>query len=136
MTEEEFKKYTNQIILETVNQTVLKLRLSGFLKDDQRTRYQKTEDILKNFNQFKKSNQPFAKELVEKVEDALASLKDDKYFEIIPLFYFQKRTRENIAEIFDTSTTTISRNKNRLVNKISIVLFADEFVIDFFEEKK
>ena len=136
MTEEEFKKYANQIILETVNQTVLKLRLSGFLKDDQRTRYQKTEDILKNFNQFKKSNQPFAKELVEKVEDALTSLKDDKYFEIIPLFYFQKRTRENIAEIFDTSTTTISRNKNRLVNKISIVLFADEFVIDFFEEKK
>lgn len=136
MTEEEFKKYANQIILETVNQTVLKLRLSGFLKDDQKTRYQKTEDILKNFNQFEKSNQPFAKELVEKVEDALTSLKDDKYFEIIPLFYFQKRTRENIAEIFDTSTTTISRNKNRLVNKISIVLFADEFVIDFFEEKK
>lgn len=136
MTEEEFKKFANQIILETVNQTVLKLRLSGFLKDDQKTRYQKTEDILKNFNQFKKSNQPFAKELVEKVEDALTSLKDDKYFEIIPLFYFQKRTRENIAEIFDTSTTTISRNKNRLVNKISIVLFADEFVIDFFEEKK
>ena len=136
MTEEELKKFANQIILETVNQTVLKLRLSGFLKDDQKTRYQKTEDILKNFNQFKKSNQPFAKELVEKVEDALTSLKDDKYFEIIPLFYFQKRTRENIAEIFDTSTTTISRNKNRLVNKISIVLFADEFVIDFFEEKK
>lgn len=136
MTEEEFKAYANQIILETVNQTVLKLRLSGFLKDDQKTRYQKTEDILKNFNQFKKSNQPFAKELVEKVEDALTSLKDDKYFEIIPLFYFQKRTRENIAEIFDASTTTISRNKNRLVNKISIVLFADEFVIDFFEEKK
>ena len=73
MTEEEFKKIANQIILETVNQTVLKLRLSGFLKDDQKTRYQKTEDILKNFNQFKKSNQPFAKELVEKVEDALAS---------------------------------------------------------------
>ena len=136
MTEEELKKFANQIILETVNQTVLKLRLSGFLKDDQKTRYQKTEDILKNFNQFKKSNQPFAKELVEKVEDALTSLKDDKYFEIIPLFYFQKRTRENIAEIFDTSTTTISRTKNRLVNKISIVLFADEFVIDFFEEKK
>lgn len=136
MTEEEFKAYANQIILETVNQTVLKLRLSGFLKDDQKTRYQKTEDILKNFNQFKKSNQPFAKELVEKVEDALTSLKDDKYFKIIPFFYFQKRTRENIAEIFDTSTTTISRNKNRLVNKISIVLFADEFVIDFFEEKK
>lgn len=136
MTDEEILEIVNKTILETVNKTVLKLRLSGFLRDDQKSSYQKTEDILKNFNQLKKTKQPFAKDLVEKVEDALNSLSDDKYFEIIELYYFKKWTREAIAEKFDTSTTTISRNKNRLVNKISIVLFTEDFLVDFFEEKK
>ena len=136
MTDEEIMEFMNQIISETVNKTVLKLRLTGFLRDDQKTNYQKTEDILKNYNHFSKSNQPFAKKLVEKVDDALKSLEDDKYFEIVPLYFFKKWTREAIAEYFDTSTTTISRNKNRLVNQISIVLFADDYLVDFFRENK
>lgn len=121
-----------QIINDTVNMTVLKLKMAGLLNDGRKTAYQKTEELLKNYNQFLQSDQPYTKKLVSKINEALYEIKDDIYYEIIPLCYFEGETRENIAEYFNTTVTTISRNKNRLVNKMKVILFSDDVIYELF----
>lgn len=121
-----------QIIDETVKATVLKLKMAGLMKDDRKTAYQKTEELLRNYNAFVESDQPYTQKLVKKIDEALSSIKDDIYYEIIPMVYFDGETRETVAEYFDTTVTTISRNKNRLVNKLKVRLCSDDVIYELF----
>lgn len=122
----------DKIIEDTVNRTVLKLKLAGLMKDDRKTAAQKTEELLRNYPSFKLSDQPYTKKLCEKIERAMKTIDKDYYFEIIALYYFEKMTREEVAEHFNTSETTISRNKRRLINSLSAVLFSDDLIYDLF----
>lgn len=128
-TDDDIKK----IIDETVNSTVLKLKAAGLMKDSRKTAYQKTEELLKNYSAFKKvEDQPTTVKLVNIIEDALKDINADLYFEIIPMIYFEGMTREEVAEQFNTTVTTISRNKNRLVNKLKNRLFSDDVIYELF----
>ena len=111
---------TIDIIHETVDYTIAKLKLSGLLKDNRQTAFQKTEEILRNYNELKKSysEDGTAKKFVDIIDKALKGLLDDIYYDIIPMIYFEKLSREQVAEYFDTTVTTISRNKRRLINKL------------------
>ena len=123
-----------KIIEETVNKTVMKLKMSGLMKDDRKTAYQKTEELLRNYETFKKvEDQPHTKKIVTIIASALYDLqKDDIYYEIIPMIYFEGKTREEVADYFDTTVTTISRNKNRLVNKLKNRIFSDDVIYELF----
>lgn len=66
------------------------------------------------------------------IDDAISSLKDDKYFELIELRYFKGMSREDIAEHFDCDVSTVNRNKNRLINLLQIRLFSDEVIQQIF----
>lgn len=66
------------------------------------------------------------------IDAALDSLSNDPYFEIIPMKYFEGKTREDIAGFFDCDVKTVSRNKNRLINKLQIRLFSNEFIYQIF----
>lgn len=120
------------IIAETVNTTVLKLKMAGLMRDDRRSAYQKTEELLRNYKEFKESDQPYTQKLVAKIDEALDSIKSDIYYDIIPLTYFEDETRENIAERFNTTERTISRNKGRLVNQLKVKLFSDDVIYELF----
>lgn len=128
MSEDEVKK----IIEDTVNVTVLKLKMTGLMKDDKKSAYQKTEELLKNYPAFKKSDQPYTIKLVKMIDAALDSISDDIYYEIIPMAYFDNETRENMAEYFNTTVSTVSRNKTRLVNKLKVELFSDDVIFELF----
>ena len=121
-----------QIINDTVNATVLKLKMAGLMKDDKKSAYQKTEELLKNYNAFKESDQPYTKKLVREIDMALEDIKDDLYYDIIIMSYFEGRSREYMAEYFDTTVTTISRNKNRLINKLKARLLSDDVIMEVF----
>lgn len=121
-----------KIIEDTVNATVIKLKMSGLMKDDRKTAYQKTEELLRNYNEFCMSDQPYAKKLVKNIDAALYDIKTDIYYDIIPLIYFKGETREFVAECFNTTVTTISRNKTRLINKLKIRLFSDDVIYELF----
>lgn len=125
-------KNIDEIIEDTVNRTVLKLKLAGLMKDDRKTAAQKTEELLRNYPAFKLSDQPYTKKLCEKIERAMKTIDKDYYFEIIALYYFEKMTREEVAERFNTSETTISRNKRRLIDNLSAVLFSDDLIYELF----
>lgn len=122
-----------EIIRQTVNTTILKLKTAGLMNDNGKSAYQKTEMLLKNYKNFKRSiDQPYAKKVVDKIEKGLKEIETDIYYEIIPMFYFENATRENIAEYFNTSETTISRNKKRLVNQLKALLFSDDMIYELF----
>ena len=121
-----------EIIEHTVNETVLKLKMAGLMKDDRKSAYQKTEELLRNYNAFRESNQPHTVKLVSRIDKALKSIESDIYYDIIPMSYFEDATRECIAEHFNTTVTTISRNKNRLVNKLKALLFSDEVIYELY----
>lgn len=124
----------NEIIEETVNRTITKLKLSGLMKDNRQTAFQKTEQILKNYNELKKaySEDGTAKKFVDIVDNALNEILDDAYYDIIPMIYFENQTREMVAEYFDTTVTTISRNKRRLINRLKYLIFADDVIYELF----
>lgn len=124
----------NKIIEETVNLTITKLKLSGLMKDNRPTAYQKTEEILKNYNDFLKgySQNELSNKFVDIIDQALNDIRDDPYYDIIPMIYFEGQTREKIAEYFDTSVRTITRNKTRLINRLKILIFSDEVIYELF----
>ena len=49
-------------------------------------------------------------------------MKDDDYFDIIPLYYFTGNTIEHIASGYDVDISTITRNKKRLCYEIYMIL--------------
>lgn len=120
------------IIENTVNKTVLKLKMAGLMKDNRKSAFQKTEELLRNYYIFKQSDQPYTKKLIEKIDYAMDTIKSDPYYDIIILYYFDGCSRESVAECFDTTVTTISRNKTRLINKLKTALFSDDVIYELF----
>lgn len=122
------------MIQDTVDKTIAKLKLSGLIKDNRQTAFQKTEQILRSYNDMKKSysEDGTAKKFVDIVDKALNELKDDFYYDIIPMIYFEGCSREEVADFFDTTVTTISRNKRRLIDKLKLFIFADDVIYELF----
>lgn len=122
-----------KIIEDTVNATVIKLKMSGLMKDNRKTAYEKTEELLKNYKTFKRiKDHPCTKRIVDQIELALKEIDKDIYYDIIPMFYFEHKTRESIAEHFRTSERTITRNKSRLINLLKLKLFSDDVIFELF----
>lgn len=124
----------DEIINMTIDKTIVKLKLAGLMKDNRQTAFQKTEEILRNYNELKKSysEDGTAKKFVDIIDNALKEIQSDSYYDIIPMLYFEKQSREYIADFFDTTVTTISRNKRRLINKLKVLIFADDVIYELF----
>lgn len=62
-----------------------------------------------------------------RIENALDKVRNDRYFKIIELKYFSQESKSDaeIAEILEKDQSTISRNRNRLVNAIKTILFPE-----------
>jgi len=73
------------------------------------------------------------KNLISVIDKALEKLHEDQYYDIIKLKYFEKKKSEEIAEHYNVDTSTISRNKNRLINVLKIYLFSDDVVNELFK---
>ena len=126
MTNEEIKN----IINDTVNTAVLKMKMAGLLKDNRKTAIEKTEELLRSYPIFREiTDQEYTVKLVAKIEAALKDIEDDIYYDVIPMFYFHNETREYIADKFRCTETTISRNKTRLLNRLKLKLFSDDVIV-------
>ena len=122
-----------EVIDETVNATVLKMKMVGLVKDNTKSAFQKTEEILRNYPTFKKiKDQPYTVKLVKQIEEALEEIRDDPYYDIIPMYYFEGETRENIALTLETTVRTVARNKRRLIDYLKVKLFSDSCIYEIF----
>lgn len=119
-----------EIIERTVEKTIARMTVAGLIKVDQKPVTQKTVDLLERYEQLKLSDQPFSKKVVAQIDTALDQIRKDPFFSIIPMFYFEKVSREDIAFHFGVNEKTITRNRKRLVRQISVILFSDDVIMD------
>lgn len=63
------------------------------------------------------------KKEIQRIERALETIQDDEYYDIIPLKYWDQIPPAQIAEALHCDERTFYRHKNRLVNKLKVVLF-------------
>lgn len=123
---------TEELIKKTVNETVLRLKVAGLMKDTNKTPHQKTEDLLRNYQAFTMSGDPAAEKMIQRIEMALRVIKEDPYYDVIIMYYIEGKTREDIADLLNTSVTTVSRNKSRLISRISAVLFSEDYIMQLY----
>lgn len=95
---------------------------------EDKSELEKTEEKIDILNY----NIQTTKNFIQVIDAAIETLKDDPYFEIISMRYFEGQTREDIAEYFEVDVRTITRNKNRLINQLQIRLFSDEVIYQIF----
>ena len=69
------------------------------------------------------------------IEIALDNVRDDTYFTLIELKYFNGKSMEFIAEYFDVSVKTIYNQRDRLINILRKYLFAEDVIYDFFQRR-
>lgn len=60
---------------------------------------------------------------VQRIDRALETIKDDPYYDIIPMKYWDLMQPAEIAERLGCDERTYRRHKNRLINKLKVVLF-------------
>jgi len=78
---------------------------------------------LDGYTQSIKSSMMRTRQEVLRIDRAMETITDDKYYEIIPLKYWDGLTIEEISEKLVCDEKTVRRNKSRLVNKLKIMLF-------------
>ena len=64
--------------------------------------------------------------VVNMVERALDTIKNDKYYKIIEMKYFDDLTFEFIAEKLDISERTAKRHKNYMIRQLQLIIFSDD----------
>ena len=67
------------------------------------------------------------------VDKCMVALKNDPYYRILEMRYFEGRTQEDIALEFNCTQQTVSYNKNRLVKELSMRLFPDQVIDEFIK---
>lgn len=70
------------------------------------------------------------KVILDYINSILLKFNKDPYYEIIKLKYFDNKTIEEIAEIMEKDISTITRNKNRLINTLKMYLLPNEILTD------
>jgi len=70
-----------------------------------------------------KASMERTKREIQRIERALETIQDDPYYEIIPMKYWDLMQPAQIAEVLHCDERTFYRHKNRLVNKLKVVLF-------------
>lgn len=58
----------------------------------------------------------------------LINFKSDKYYKVLELKYFENKTLEEMAEFLECDISTITRNKNRLINELKVLLFPNDYL--------
>ena len=64
--------------------------------------------------------------VVNMVERALDTIKNNKYYDIIEMKYFDDLTFEYIAEKLDISERTAKRHKNYMIRQLQLIIFSDD----------
>jgi DNA-directed RNA polymerase specialized sigma24 family protein len=71
----------------------------------------------------RKESMERTKKEIARIERAIETIQGDEYYDIIPLKYWDLVQPAQIAERMNCDERTYRRHKNRLVNKLKVVLF-------------
>lgn len=66
------------------------------------------------------------------IDRVIKKFETDEYYSIIKLKYFKGKSIEQIAEAMNRDISTISRNKNRLINELRPLLLPNDVISNIF----
>ena len=128
-----------ELINLTVKHTVAELKRNGLIRENKLNSFQKTEKALDIYHKLKHISETYkfddmqvTVDFIRMIDDALESISDDPYFQIIELKYFNGWTHEQIAEYFDVQPAAISKQRKRLINKLRPLIFPNEYISELF----
>ena len=127
-------------IREIVNETVIALKKAGLMKGYKKSTFKKTEQLLRSYNHFKKAIEmrdgdvEKTKTIVKLIDDALKQINEENpdYYGLLEAIYFNGTTREDLAYYYTCEPITITRNKNKMINKLKDILFSDDVIEELF----
>lgn len=119
-----------QLIKDTVNATVQRLKMEGLLKDGTKSAFQKTEALLWQYPQLKEVDDPYARKVVAEIDSCLADVENDPFVDVIRLYYFGGLTNVACAKTMCYDERTCRRNRRALVERFSVRLASEEFIRD------
>lgn len=67
-------------------------------------------------------------EIIFRIDECLDMVKNHKYYNFIPMKYFEKMTYENIAEKFDINVSSTYKAKNKILSAIEIHMLAQKLI--------
>ena len=115
---------------EIVQMTIAELKRNNMIRISQTSVFQKTEKLLYIYPDISDVDEKFILHL----KDCLGRLKEDPDFEIIDMKYFQKMTHEEISGFLDVDTSTVTRRKNRIVKRLSFMLFPGDAINELLND--
>lgn len=71
--------------------------------------------------------------VINLIDRSMELLSKDPYYKILEMRYFEGRTLEDIAAYFNCDSSTVSRNRSRLVKELSLRLFPDDVVNEYMK---
>ena len=126
----------SNLIEKTANKTARKiineLKRAGMIKENYLSSFKKTERILYEYPNWRQLDFAETKKFCDMIEKALDSIKDDPYFQIIELKYFQKWSHERIAEYYNVSVSVISKRRTKLINQLRPVICSNDFIKELY----
>ena len=72
-------------------------------------------------------------EFIDRLEESINKLSESDY-RIIEYKYFDQMTHEEIAEELDIDPKTVTRRKNRIIKRLSFMLFPDDAIEELKNE--
>lgn len=129
----------NELIDVTANKTarvvVSELKRAGLVKENKLGSYKKTERALYEYAEWidTENMSETTNRFCNLIQRALNRVRDDPYYEIIELKYFEHWTHEKIAEYFDVDVSVISKRRTKLINQLRPIIFSDDFIRELFE---
>lgn len=123
----------DQTAKKTARAVVAEFKRAGLIKDNKLGSFKKTERILYEYPRWRGIDVEETNRFCNLVQNALDSISDDPYFQIIELKYFQKWTHERIAEHFDVDVSVISKRRTKLINQLRPIIFSADFIRELYE---
>lgn len=116
--------------IELIEKEGISKRSKSFVQWSSGNNYDSSNEYIKSLNAIDKIKESIVQieGYIFKIDAALNPIKDDPYFELIPMKYFEGQSREDLAYYFEVDVKTIDRHKNRLINQLQIMLFSDEYL--------
>lgn len=120
----------------TARAVVSEMKRAGLIKDNRLGSFKKTERALYEFAEWidVEETTEQTKRFCDLIQRALNRVRDDPYYQIIELKYFEHWTHERIAEYFDVDVSVISKRRTKLINQLRPIIFTDDFIRELFEQ--
>lgn len=124
-----------EVIAETARATVREMKRADMIKDNRLGSFKKTERALYEYAAWIDVEEvsELTKTFCRLVQRALTRIRDDPYYQIIELKYFERWTHERIAEFYDVDVSVISKRRTKLINQLRPLIFSDDFIHELFE---